>query len=137
MADIFSPQKRSAIMSKISGTENQLEILVRKYLFSLGFRFRKNDRRFPGKPDIILPKYKIAIFIHGCFWHGHKGCKKSTLPTTHHDFWETKIDSNKARDLKNSKELKNMGWKVLTIWGCQLSTKKRARTFSMLIDKIK
>ena len=87
MPDIFSKKKRSEIMSNISGKETKPEILVRKFLFSRGFRFRKNDSRYPGKPDIVLPKYKTAIFVHGCFWHGHKGCRRSKLPETNVSIW--------------------------------------------------
>lgn len=86
MTDIFSKAKRSEIMSKISGKETKPEILVRKFLFSQGFRYRKNDKRFAGKPDIVLPKYKAVVFVHGCFWHHHKNCKKSTLPKSNSDF---------------------------------------------------
>ena len=91
-------------MSKISGTETKPEILVRKYLFGKGFRFRKNDKRLPGRPDIVLPKYKTVIFIHGCFWHGHH-CKAGKLPETNKDFWENKINSNMERDKKNQHKL--------------------------------
>ena len=107
-------------MSNISGKETKPEILVRKFLFSKGFRFRKNDSRYPGKPDIVLPKYKTAIFIHGCFWHGHKGCKRSKLPETNVSFWEKKVSSNIERDKTNKIELEKQGWVVLTIWQCEL-----------------
>lgn len=120
MADIFDKSKRSEIMSKISGKETKPEILVRKYLFAHGFRFRKNDKRLPGKPDIVLPKYKTVIFVHGCFWHGHEGCKKSKLPETRKEFWEEKINSNIERDKKNITILENTGWKVIVVWECEL-----------------
>lgn len=120
MADIFDKSKRSEIMSKISGKETKPEILVRKYLFAHGFRFRKNDKRLPGKPDIVLPKYKTVIFVHGCFWHGHEGCKKSKLPETRKEFWEEKINSNIERDKKNITTLENTGWKVMVVWECEL-----------------
>lgn len=120
MSDIFSSEKRSEIMSKISGKETKPEILVRKYLFAHGFRFRKNDKRLSGKPDIVLPKYKTVIFVHGCFWHGHEGCKKSKLPETRKEFWEEKINSNIERDRKNITALENIGWKVMVIWECEL-----------------
>ena len=111
MSDIFSSQKRSDIMSKISGKNTKPEILVRKFLFSKGFRYRINVKTLPGKPDIVLPKYKTVIFINGCFWHGHN-CKKGKLPSSNIDFWKEKISNNKSRDDKNSDLLVKLGWKV-------------------------
>ena len=110
-------------MSKISGKETKPEILVRKYLFSKGFRFRKNDKHLPGRPDIVLPKYKTVIFIHGCFWHGHH-CKAGKLPETNKEFWENKINSNIERDKKNQHKLEKLGWKIIIIWQCKLKNKK-------------
>lgn len=118
--DIFSKSKRSDIMSKISGKETKPEISVRKYLFLKGFRYRKNVNDLPGKPDIVLPKYKTIIFIHGCFWHGHEGCKKSNLPTTNTEFWSEKIGKNIKRDRFNINNLNNKGWKVIIVWQCEL-----------------
>ena len=123
MGDIYSKRKRSEIMSKISGTETKPEILVRKYLFSKGFRFRKNDKRLPGRPDIVLPKYKTVIFIHGCFWHGHH-CKAGKLPETNKEFWGNKINSNIERDKKNQHKLEKLGWKIIIVWQCKLKNKK-------------
>lgn len=122
MSDIFSKTKRSEIMSKISGKETKPEILVRKYLFSKGFRYRKNVKDLPGKSDIVLPKYKTIIFINGCFWHGHKGCKRSTLPTSNMDFWKDKIGKNAERDKSDILKLKELGWKVIVVWECELKT---------------
>ncbi|MDR0332435.1 MAG: DNA mismatch endonuclease Vsr [Dysgonamonadaceae bacterium] len=119
MPDIYSKQKRSEIMSHISGKETKPEIMVRKFLFVNGFRFRKNVKDLPGKPDIVLPKYKTVIFIHGCFWHGHT-CKRGALPETNIDFWKTKIGGNTERDKKNITELQNQGWKVIVIWQCEI-----------------
>ena len=137
MPDIFSKSKRSDIMSKISGKETKPEILVRKYLFSQGFRYRKNVKDLPGKPDIVLPKYKAVIFVNGCFWHGHENCKKSALPTTNIAFWKEKISSNIIRDKKTYAELSDMGYKVLVIWQCELNAKKREITLSELTREIK
>ncbi len=106
-------------MANISGTETIPEIEVRKFLFSKGFRFRKNDKRLPGKPDIVLPKLKTTIFVHGCFWHRHKNCHRSSLPLTNEKFWIKKINSNELRDRKNKIELRKLGYKVVTIWQCQ------------------
>ena len=123
MSDIYSKRKRSEIMSKISGTETKPEILVRKYLFSKGFRYRKNDKRLPGKPDIVLPKYKTVIFVNGCFWHGHH-CRAGKLPETNKEFWKSKINSNIERDKRNQRELRKLGWKVIVIWQCELKNRK-------------
>ncbi|GFH88241.1 MULTISPECIES: very short patch repair endonuclease [Bacteroides] len=120
MSDIFSFQKRSDIMSKIGGKNTKPEILVRKFLFSKGFRYRINVKTLPGKPDIVLPKYKTVIFINGCFWHGHN-CKKGKLPSSNIDFWREKISNNKSRDDKNSDLLIKLGWKVIIIWQCEIS----------------
>lgn len=119
MSDIYSKSKRSDIMSKISGKETKPEILVRKYLFSKGFRFRKNVKGLPGKPDIVLPKYKVIIFIHGCFWHGHS-CKRGNLPSSNIQFWENKISQNLSRDRNVTQKLKELGWKVIIIWQCEI-----------------
>lgn len=122
MTDIYSKNKRSGIMSKISGKETKYEILVRKFLFRKGFRYRKNDKRLPGRPDIVLPKYKTIIFIHGCFWHGHH-CKAGKLPETNKEFWENKINSNIERDKKNQHKLEKLGWKIIIMWQCKLKNK--------------
>lgn len=137
MPDIFSKSKRSDIMSKISGKETKPEILVRKYLFAHGLRYRKNVKKLPGKPDIVLSKYKAVVFVNGCFWHGHEKCKKSALPTTNTEFWKEKISSNIIRDKKTHAELSDMGYKVLVIWQCELNAKKREITLSELARKIK
>lgn len=124
-------------MSKVSGKETKSEILVRKYLFSCGFRYRKNDERYPGKPDIVLPKYGIAIFINGCFWHGHEGCKASKLPATNKEFWIKKISDNVARDKRNQNNLKKSGWRVIVVWECELDTiAKRKQHLGNLVREI-
>ena len=107
-------------MSKFGGKNTKPEILVRKFLFSKGFRYRINVKTLPGKPDIVLPKYKTVIFINGCFWHGHN-CKKGKLPSSNIDFWRKKISNNKSRDDKNSDLLIKLGWKVIIIWQCEIS----------------
>ena len=137
MSDIFSKSKRSYIMSKISGKETKPEILVRKYLFAHGFRYRKNAKDLPGKPDIVLPKYKTVIFVNGCFWHGHRNCKKAALPVTNTEFWSKKISSNIIRDEKTYVELSGIGYKVLIIWQCELSIKKRKIILDELAKKIR
>lgn len=124
-------------MAKIRGDETQPEIVVRKFLFSKGFRFRKNVRTLPGKPDIVLPKYKAVIFIHGCFWHKHKNCKKAQLPETRKEFWEKKISGNVERDKKNIRQLKKAGWQVIVLWQCQLGKKQSDKWQKSLIEKLK
>lgn len=137
MSDIFSSQKRSDIMSKISGKNTKPEILVRKFLFSKGFRYRINVKTLPGKPDIVLPKYKTIIFVNGCFWHGHN-CKKGKLPSSNTDFWKEKISNNKSRDAKNSDLLVKLGWKVIIIWQCEISKiDNRTKILNKLLEDIK
>lgn len=123
-------------MAKIRGDETQPEIVVRKFLFSQGFRFRKNVKTLPGKPDIVLPKYKTVIFINGCFWHKHKNCKKAQLPETRKEFWEKKINGNVERDKKNIRQLKKPGWQVIVLWQCRLGKKQSDKWQNSLIEKI-
>lgn len=111
---------RSYNMSRIRGKNTLPEETVRKYLFSRGFRYRKNDPKLPGKPDIVLPKYKTVIFVNGCFWHMHEGCKYFVWPRHNAEFWKRKIQENAARDRKNRQRLKEQGWKVLIVWECSL-----------------
>lgn len=111
---------RSENMRRIKGKDTSIEIQVRKYLFANGFRFRKNDRRLPGTPDVVLPKYKTVIFIHGCFWHRHPFCKGATIPKTNTEFWVNKFETNVANDKKHYRQLEDLGWKVIVIWQCEL-----------------
>ena len=135
--DIYSKNKRSNIMSRISGNNTKPEILVRKYLFSHGFRYRKNKKELPGKPDIVLSKYHVIIFINGCFWHGHT-CRAGRLPEPNHAFWENKIHKNILRDKKNIQELETRGWKVIVIWECELkNTTLQNNRLTLLISEIK
>jgi len=139
MADIFSKEKRSEIMSKVRSKNTKPEEIVRKYLFSKGFRYRKNVKSLkslPGTPDIVLPKYKTVIFVNGCFWHGHN-CPKGKLPETNREKWKEKIETNKKRDEKNYRLLKEFGWKVIIVWECQLKNRKiRNKTLDGLVDMI-
>src|SRR5947209_4505760 len=122
MADCFDASKRSEIMSHIKGADTSVEVFVRRLLHGLGYRFRIHVADLPGKPDIVLRKHRRVIFVHGCFWHGHKGCTRSTIPKTNTEFWTRKIFGNMKRDKHNVSELRNLGWRVLVIWQCQ--TKK-------------
>lgn len=120
MADVFSKEKRSLIMGRIKGRNTKPEVLVRSYIHKMGFRFRIDGRGLPGKPDIVLPRHKKAVFVHGCFWHGHKGCTRAKRPTTNEEFWNRKLDLNMERDKRFQKELRSLGWKNLVIWECEL-----------------
>jgi DNA mismatch endonuclease, patch repair protein len=119
MTDHISPSHRSWNMSRIRSKNTKPERVVRSMLFSLGFRFRINRKDLPGRPDIVLPRYKSAIFIHGCFWHRHN-CKDATMPKSNTDFWEKKFAANVERDSRVKRELKDLGWKVITVWSCEL-----------------
>lgn len=123
-------------MSKIRGDETQPEIVARKFLFSQGFRFRKNVKTLPGKPDIVLPKYKTVIFIHGCFWHKHKNCKKAQLPETRKEFWEKKINGNVERDKRNIRALRKTGWQVIVLWQCHLRKNQSDKWQNLLMLKL-
>lgn len=123
--DVFDKEKRSAVMSRIRSKDTKPEMIVRRYLYSRGYRYMKNVKRLPGTPDIVLKKYGIVIFIHGCFWHGHPD---SHMPHSNVEFWERKISRNRRRDECNKEALKKMGWKVMTIWECQLKPSVRRQT---------
>ena len=123
-------------MSRIKGKNTKPEEIVRKYLFSKGFRYRKNDRRYPGTPDIILPKYNTAIFVNGCFWHGHEGCRYFVVPKTNTEFWINKIQKNIERDRKNTEQLIADGWHIITVWECQLKSAVKEQTLINLEEEI-
>lgn len=120
MADTVSPEKRSWNMSRIRSKDTDAEIKVRKHLFSQGFRYRKNVECLPGKPDIVLPKYKTVIFVHGCFWHRHEGCKRATMPKTRQEYWVPKLERNIENDRKHVEDLEEKGWKIIVIWECEI-----------------
>lgn len=132
MSDVHNPKQRSYNMSRIRSKDTKPEEIVRKYLFSKGFRYRKNDARFPGKPDIVLPKYKTVIFVNGCFWHKHEGCKYFVWPENNAEFWRNKIMSNVERDKRNYEQIQQQGWKVLVVWECELKPKKREKTLRQI-----
>lgn len=135
MADVHSPEKRSYNMSRIHAKGTKPEETVRKYLFSKGFRYRKNDPLLPGKPDIVLPKYKTVVFVNGCFWHRHEGCKYFVWPKNNAEFWRKKIMSNVERDNRNYSELKEKGWSVVVIWECELKD-RRSETLSSVVKSL-
>lgn len=116
----MTPEERSRCMAAIKGKDTKPELIVRKYLFSRGLRFRIQVGKLPGRPDIVLPKYKTVIFVNGCFWHGHEGCRYFRLPKSNVEFWERKISHNKARDISNTAVLEMMGWRVIRVWECDV-----------------
>ena len=136
MTDTMTPEQRHYCMSQIKGKNTKPEILVRKWLWHNGFRYRLSDRRLPGSPDIVLPKLKTVIFVNGCFWHGHEDCGIFRLPKTNVEFWSRKIKRNKLRDSENYKRLRAMGWHVLLVWECQLKKANRINTLYALTIKL-
>jgi len=136
MADVHDAQTRSYNMSRIKGKNTKPEIMVRKFLFAKGFRYRLHEKKLPGKPDIVLPKYKTAIFVNGCFWHGHEGCKYFVIPKTRTYWWVNKIVQNKHLDSDNYVKLTDLGWKVITIFECRLKKDFREGTLNELITNI-
>lgn len=123
-------------MSHIKSRDTKPEILVRRFLFSKGLRFRVSVSTLPGKPDIVLPKYRTVIFINGCFWHGHENCRYATIPKTNIDFWQAKIDRNRARDIEVRTQLADQGWRVIEIWQCTLKPKVRDYSLTTLYNQI-
>ena len=130
MQDVLTPSQRHHCMSSIRGKNTKPEILVRKGLHARGFRFRLHNKKLPGSPDIVLPKYGVAIMVNGCFWHGHKGCRYATKSKTNIEFWEAKIARNRHRDEVTTAHLEALGWTVITIWECEL------RNLSMLENRL-
>lgn len=133
--DIWDKKKRSEVMSKIRSKNTKPELTFRKALFARGFRYRVNDKRLPGKPDIVLPKFKTVIFLHGCFWHKHENCKYAYTPKTNTKFWVDKITSNKERDKINMEKLTALGWNILIVWECEVRHKYK-HNITPLIDRI-
>jgi DNA mismatch endonuclease (patch repair protein) len=131
MADKFTTEKRSQIMAQVKGQNTKPEKKVRSLLHLMGYRFRLHRKDLPGKPDIVLLKYKKVIFVHGCFWHGHPDCRRSARPTSNRDFWDKKIDGNIKRDMRTSESLAERGWCVLTVWECE------TRDLAKLQDRLK
>ncbi len=137
MADRMTPEQRHRCMSAIRGKDTKPEMMVRRYLFAKGLRYRVNNRKLPGTPDIVLKKYKTVVFIDGCFWHGHEGCRYYKLPKTNEYFWRHKIAMNMARDFANNVVLELAGWRVLRVWECDIKTKaKREATLETLYRNI-
>ena len=133
--DVFSKRKCSRIMARIGGKNTGPEVAVRRFLHSKGFRYRLHGAELPGKPDIVLPKYRAVVFVHGCFWHGHRGCRKGrTLPATRKAFWRRKIEGNRKRDRRDRRRLRRTGWRVFVVWACQI---KNAHTLKRLAGDLR
>lgn len=137
MSDTLTPDQRHRNMAAIHSASTKPELKLRHALWRLGFRYRMNDRNLPGKPDIVLTKYRTVIFIHGCFWHGHKGCKFYTVPKTNTDFWTAKIARNQERDQEVWRQLEAKGWSVIIVWECQLKKAVFEETVECIRDEIK
>jgi len=120
MADTVSPQVRSRMMSRIRSKDTSPEMSVRSFLHRQGLRFRKNDKKLPGRPDVVLPKYHTVLFIHGCFWHQHPGCREGRIPDSNREYWEPKLRRTVDRDKENRRTLESQGWRVLTAWECEI-----------------
>ena len=136
MSDVHSAATRSYNMSQIKGKDTKPELLVRQYLHAQGLRYRLHDKKLPGKPDLVLPKYKTVVFVHGCFWHKHEGCRYFVVPKTRTDFWLNKIGKNVVNDERQQAELTAAGWRVLTVWECELKPAVRERTLMELFSTI-
>ena len=135
--DVHNKETRSYNMSRIKGRKTKPEEIVAKYFFSQGFGYRRNVKKLPGTPDIVLKKYKTVIFVNGCFWHMHEGCKYFVWPKDNSEFWKNKLLANKERDEKEKKGIEELGWKVIVVWECQLKKAERERTLNWLIEKIR
>lgn len=127
MTDVVDKATRSRMMSGIRGKNTKPELLVRQYLHAKGFRYRLHANELPGKPDLVFPKYRTVVFVHGCFWHRHEHCKYAATPKTNSNFWIEKLSANCGRDLRNKSQLQNLGWHVLTIWECEIDESHLAR----------
>lgn len=132
MTDVHTKEVRSYNMSRIKGKDTKPEMIVRKSLFSKGFRYKLHNKKLPGKPDLIFPKYLTAVFVNGCFWHKHIGCRYFVIPKTRSEWWINKIDGNVSRDVRNISKLRESGWRVIVIWECELKSEKKENTLRKL-----
>lgn len=127
MADFLSPKERSERMSRIRSRDTSPEVALRKALHALGLRFRIHDKRLPGRPDIVLPRFRTVVLVHGCFWHRHQGCKVATTPKSNTAFWQEKFERNTVRDARNTASFEALGWRVLVAWECELGSQRKAQ----------
>ena len=138
MADVFDAAKRSWLMSRIRGTNTKPERIVRSLLHRMGFRFTlrgPHNRRLPGRPEIVLPRHRTVVFVHGCFWHGHPGCKTFRLPKSRRAWWRKKIDGNRSRDARHEEALRALGWRVIVVWECSLRRKAGLDELALLLER--
>ncbi len=133
--DVFSREKRSKIMSRVSGKNTQPELVVRSLLHGMGYRFRLHRKDLPGKPDITLPKHQKVIFVHGCFWHGHTDCPRAKRPTTNKNFWREKLDKNMERDKAAIYNLNSLGWAALVVWTCEINDKPKIKKQASFVSR--
>ncbi len=136
MSDTLTHIQRHYCMSQVRSSNTKPEIELRHALWLRGFRYRINDPRLPGKPDVLLPKYRTALFVHGCFWHGHLGCKRYTVPKTNLDYWEAKVARNKQRDEEVWRQLEAKGWSVVIVWECEIDKKEFNKTMDRVVSEI-
>jgi len=136
MADLLTRERRSWNMSRIRGKHTAPEMAVRSVLHKAGFRFRLHRKGFPGKPDIVLPKYKTVVFVHGCFWHRHQGCRNCTTPSNRRDWWLEKLNGNAARDKINRRALQKLGWRVVVVWECQTEKKSGLQKLTHRLERV-
>ena len=136
MPDHMTPEQRHRCMSRIRGKDTKPEMLVRRWLWSQGYRYRLHVKSLPGRPDVVLRKLRTVIFVNGCFWHGHESCRGFRLPETNEEFWRSKIDANRRRDARNATLLRRMGWHVFTVWECQLTSDSRRHTLLSLSRRL-
>ena len=137
MSDVHDKNTRSYNMSRIKGKDTKPELLVRKFLFSNGIRYKLHDKNLPGKPDMVFPIYRSVLFINGCFWHGHTGCKYFVIPKTRTEWWLNKINRTRKKDAEVVTELKEQGWKVITIWECELKSDNKEKELKLLIKQFR
>ncbi|RJQ27687.1 DNA mismatch endonuclease Vsr [Candidatus Parcubacteria bacterium] len=128
MPDIYSKEKRSQIMARVRSSGTKPELTVRQIAHALGYRFRLHRRDLPGKPDIVFPRYRRLILVHGCFWHGHDGCTKARRPVMNSEFWDRKLSRNRKRDTENAEALRRAGWRILVVWECETKERERLAT---------
>lgn len=136
MADVHTPDQRSFNMSRVKSKDTKPELIVRKFLHAHGFRYRIHDKKLPGKPDIVLPKYKTVIFVHGCFFHGHEGCRYFVVPKTRTEWWLDKINGNRRRDADNNEKISATNWRIITVYECELKPACRAQTLEKLLSQL-
>lgn len=134
--DIWSKQKRSEVMSRIKGKNTKPEMVLRSQLFRQGFRYRVHQKDLPGKPDIVLPKYRTVIFVHGCFWHYHEDCKEGRIPSSNSKFWKEKLNKNLAKDKKQKLECEALGWKVIIVWECEIEKRLNETIEKLILDLV-